>query len=441
MTPVKYLYMIKTSFWYIPSIYSISAVAFSVLSLRIEAYFMQAENFYFAIPSLLLTDINLAHTILSSISASLLTMTTITFSTILVVLTTFLSEFSPRTIQNFITDRKTQHVLGIFAGGFIYSILLLLFLRETEPGSLFLVPSFAVFFAILCLLVFVYFIHHASTWIQVSNLIHYITITTMKKIDSDFRDKEGVHADAPWEDWESEEIKHINPKKIHLRETGYIKHIDVEGMIEQAVKDNCIIRVEKKLSEYVDQSTPVLSLWSMGNHKQIGSYHRFIAVGPNKSPVDDMEFGITKLVEIALRALSPGINDPNTAINCIENLGRIMTKLGGKYLPKSYHNDRDRNLRVILEKPDFSDYLYRCFYQIRKYGFEDISVLASGLKALTIIAENNSEHVKKTVWEFTEYILEGLAEEKMLTLDKKFINERLEALARAAGHTKYFKPL
>ncbi|MDG5790052.1 DUF2254 domain-containing protein [Evansella sp. AB-P1] len=443
MTLKGILIKIRSSFWYIPSLFGAFAVVLALVSLEVDSLITANESILRIIPVMLLTDLDLAQTILSSISASLLTMTTITFSTILVVLTTFLSEFSPRTLQNFITDNKTQSVLGVFVGGFVYSILLLLLLRENETTNLFIVPSFAVLFAIICLVVFVFFIHYVSRWMQVSNLIHEITYHTIKKIDNEFKDMEDVHEDAPWEDWESEELFNITPRKILSDKAGYIKYIDLNGLLKQATNDDCIIQIERKISEYVDNDTVIFSLWIVGNSRDLSTknYLKYIAVGTEKTPVENIDFGITKIVEITLRALSPGINDPNTAINGIENLGKVLSKLGSKYLPKSYLNDSNRNLRVMMDRADFSDYLYKSFYQIRQSGFNDISVLSAGIKALTFIAENNSKKIKEVIWEFAEYIIEGIDEEKLLTLDRKYINRQLEKLARSVEHKHNFKGL
>ncbi len=136
---------IRSSFWYIPSLYGVFAILLALLSVQFDQSITSIPLIDQKVHSIFFTDIGLARTILSTISASLLTMTTITFSTILLVLTTFLSEFSPRTLQNFISDHSTQRVLGIFVGGFIYSILLLLFLKDTTR-DIFIVPSFAVFY-------------------------------------------------------------------------------------------------------------------------------------------------------------------------------------------------------------------------------------------------------------------------------------------------------
>lgn len=441
MDSAHFFIRIKKSFWYLPFLYGLMAAVLAIVSPKMNSYIVNQEAILSILPKVLFTNITLSQTILSSISASLLTMTTITFSTILVVLTTYLSEFSPRTIQNFITNHITQHVLGIFVGGFIYSILLLLLLRETSTTTKFIVPAIAIFVSITCLLVFVFFIHHVTNWIQVSNLIHNITIETIEKIKMNLNDLTEVHEDAPWKDWESDEIKHITPKQFCMNKAGYIQYINVEGLVLHATKDDSIIRIEKQVNDYVDQDTPLLSLWTLTPHKMEGRYDKYFIIGSKQAAVNDIEFGLTKIVEIGLRALSSGINDPNTAINCIENLGKILTKLGSKYLPKSYHNDEDGNLRIIYEKPDFADYLYTCFFQIRQYGFNDLSVLSAGIKSLTLIAESNAKHIKEIVWEFAEYVIEGIDKKTLLSLDKRYINKQLAALARATGHKKEFEPL
>lgn len=433
---------IRSSFWAIPFIYALFAVILSLLSISLDNYIINHQEILDLIPPILLVDIDLTRTILSSISTSLLTMTTITFSMILVVLTTFLSEFSPRTLQNFIKNPSTQRVLGIFVGGFIYSILLLLLLRPTESTTEFFVPSLAVFLAIICLLVFVFFIHHISSWIQVSNLIHNISISALQKIDRQLVNENEVHEDAPWEDWESEEIKNKSPHQVHTHKTGYINKVNVQGLIKQAKKDDCIVRIERQMGDYVNSETSLLSIWTINHHSSsIRNYEKYVSVSKKKNPIEDIEFDLTKLVEIALRALSTGINDPYTAINCIDNLGRVLSKLGKKYLPQSFHNDKNKNLRVIWERPDYHHYLYRSFYQITNNSFNNPSVLLAITKALTSIANNNSSKIKEIVWELSEYIIEGISQESLLSLDRRYINDQLVSLAKSTGHSNDFKPL
>lgn len=430
---------IRSTLMYIPTVYGLIAVVLAFISIYIDRLITADHSSKRYLPDLFFSDLDLAKTILSAIASSLLTMTTITFSTILVVLTTFLSQFSPRTLRNFITDKITQRVLGFFVGGFIYSIVLLLSLKDRGTDQVFIFPSFSVLISIACVLVFVFFIHHVTSWIQVSSLIHNITIHTISKIDEELMDKEKVKEDAPWEDWESDDLHQLTPQPFCLQKTGYIQEIDTDGILDQATKFNCIVRLEKKLGDYVDQDTPVLSIWKLDKSVEPKSFEKFFSVTIQMAPIEDIEFGIVKIVEIALRALSPGINDPNTAINSIDNLGKILTKLGKKHLPRPYINDKDRNLRVIKHQLSFSDYLYRSFYQIRQSGFHDISVLSTGIEALTLIAGSNDSEIKKDVWELALYIKEGINSETLLSLDRKFIHEKFLQLASACGQSQEYE--
>lgn len=121
---------IKANFWITPSLYGIVAFVLATISTFLDRYLTAHKQWLKLVPSVFLTDKELAHTILSSVSNSLLTMTTITFSSVLVVLTTFVGQFSPRTIQNFNTDAKTQRVLGTFIGGYVYVLVLLIQVRS-----------------------------------------------------------------------------------------------------------------------------------------------------------------------------------------------------------------------------------------------------------------------------------------------------------------------
>lgn len=431
---------IRSNFMYLPTLYGVVAFIIAILSIKLEAIIMKQKAIQHIIPSVLFTDIGVARTILSTISASLLTITTITFSTILVVLTTYLSNFSPRTLQNFITNHSTQRVLGMFVGGFVYSIVLLLILEDAGPDTRYIVPSFAITISIICLFVFVFFIHHVTSWIQVSNLIYNITQSTSKRIEKDLSDLNDVKEDSPWDDWESEEIKHIIPQPIYMNKVGYIQFIDINGIINQANRDDSIIRIERNINDFVDEETVILSMWSKKDANSFMDYEKFITIGSKQSPFHNIELGMSKIVEIAVRALSPAVNDPNTAINCIDNLGRILVKLCKKHLPKSYFNDQYRNLRVIFEQPTYSDYLYKSFSQILRYGVQDVTILLAIIKALTSIAESAPQS-RKIIWGFAQFVIEGINKEELLSLDRNYLNKRLKRLATTTGYPKDFKPL
>jgi uncharacterized membrane protein len=396
----------------------------------VDRYLAEHSNLMKAIPSVFFTDKDLAHTILSAISTSLLTMTTITFSSVLVVQTTFLGQFSPRTLQHFNTESKIQQVLGTFIGGYIYSLVLLIQVRDNELSNTFIVPSFAIIVAFICIGMFVFVIHHVTDWIKVGNLISNITRETLSSVEKNRIEESNLNVAQEYRGLDLKDMKSI---KIKSKKQGYIQFADLKKMVDFAARSNIIIKLEKIPGNYIDVDTPFLTVLSEQNsidEKQILS---FLFITPDQESVQDVSLGIQKLAEIALRAIAPGKNDPETAINCIEQLSQILTKIANTHSSEQYYRDGQNNVRVMLEKPSFTDYLYQSFYQIRHYGKADVSVMASIIKALALIAETNEKSIKDLVWEFSDYIMEGLKREEWLQMDKKFLHVHLDRLMAACN--------
>ncbi|MGG4489799.1 DUF2254 domain-containing protein [Metabacillus idriensis] len=422
--PIKpILVKLKSNFWITPAIYAVLFFILAVLSMTGDRYL--AENGYFKhIPSAFLTDKELAHTILSATSTSLLTMTTITFSSVLVVLTTFLANFSPRTMHNFNSDSKIQRVLGVFIGGYIYSLVLLNQVRENETSNDFIVPTLAIIVAFICVGMFVFLIHHMTEWIKVGNVISNITKETLISIEDKKR------TDDPEENFSIDKEKTLEIKSSN---EGYIQDIAMSELIDFAQQEQLVISFTKDQGDYVDVDTPLLLVSSEGEFIDEDELLKFITFNTDHESKHDIEFGIQKLAEIALRGIAPGKNDPETAIACIEHLAQILTKIGKNHSPSPYHRDSKNQIRIVLPKPTFTDYLYESFYQIRHYGKEDVSVMASVLKALILAAETNRSEIKQDVWEFSAYIYEGIKQQDWLSLDKNLLNKQLKKLANVCG--------
>lgn len=416
---------INSNFWLTPALYAVIFFLLAVLSMMADRYL--AERDYFKhIPSVFLTDKELSHTILSATSTSLLTMTTITFSSVLVVLTTFIANFSPRTMHNFNADSKIQQVLGIFIGGYIYSLVLLIQVRENETNNDFIVPSLAIIVAFICVGMFVFLIHHMTEWIKVGNLISNITKETLSSIENKKRtDEPQSDENFSLDGWKAIEMK--------SEKEGYLQDISLEKLVAVAERKNIRIRFNKNQGDYVNVDTPLLTVYSEDDYPGEDDILTHITFNEDLESKHDIEFGIQKIAEIALRGIAPGKNDPETAIACIEHLAQILTKIGKNHSPSPYHCDNNGKIRVVLPKPSFSDYLYESFYQIRHYGKEDVSVMASILKALILIAETNRSEIKQAVWDFTAYIVEGMMKEEWLSLDQKLLNIQLKKLAEVCG--------
>ncbi|WP_282138076.1 DUF2254 domain-containing protein [Rossellomorea aquimaris] len=426
----------RKSFWFVPFLFSLISLVLALITFYFDWWLSQHD--YPLFPKVLFSNFDLSMTIISTIASSIMTMTTITFSTIMVVLTTFLSQYSPRTLQNFINDRPTQRVLAIFVSGVVYCITLLVLLQDESVQKLYISSSFAGIVAIICLFVFVYFVHHVSNWVKVSNLIHNITIKTNQKIDNSYLYRKNAINEQP-STFNEALFEDTEPILVYSEQSGYLQQINIEGMLTKAASDEAVVRMVKTPGEYLLEGTPVMTAWTTNKDIDVEDYLEYLVLGPDKEPMEDIELGIRKLVEIALRAISPAINDPNTAKNCIEEIGIILSKLAKHKIPSSYLSDEENNVRIILEQPTFGDYLYKSFYQLRHYGKQDISIIAEILRSLRMIGENNSEETKRMVWTFKDYILEGIDYDSLQNLDMQYIMRHLDELAAACMQTDWDK--
>ncbi|WP_261130049.1 DUF2254 domain-containing protein [Bacillus sp. Marseille-Q3570] len=432
------LHKVHQSFWYLPAFYSVIAVLLAYLSVEVD-FWMDLRQLHMRFPGFMITDRNTTQLILSALATSILTMTAITFSSIMVLLSTYLAQYSPRTLDNFLSDMVTRRVLGIFIGSFLYFVLVLLWMNISDQQSFLVIPSLSVFLSALCLGFFVYFIHHVGTWIQVNNLIQDITDNCISILSSHKDDRSDLvsSTSSPWSSWENEEYKTKECRTASSEFSGYLQFIDLDKMVELATRDDILIRFEKNIGDYVDEGTILFSYWSLDDRSfNIEDYLQNIRVGTQRTTEQDIEYGIQKLTEIALRAISPAVNDPYTAITCIQRLGKILSRLAQTSLEEPYIYDSEKNLRVILNTGEFSQVLYKSFYQIRHYGKQDVSVIGAIFEALTLIAEKSAVPMKDSIWEFAKAIVEGIDRSALIHLDFKYLNYKLDVLARHTGHQK-----
>lgn len=431
----EYWIKFRHSFWFLPTFYGTLAIFLSIISVIIEKS-VSIEQIRDYVPNALLTDVKLGQTILNAIAVSVLTMTAITFSSIMVVLTTYSSQFSPRTLQDFISDIVTQRVLGVFTGAFIYSLLILLFIKDVSDKKLFIAPGIAVVWAIVSLGFFVFFIHHVATWTQVNNLIDKISTRTLRTIKESFHlidESSNTHTKDLSAHEDLQQIDMSDKITVHSSEGGYLQMIKVSAIIDKAKSRNELLKVERRIGDYILKDTPLFSVieGSSSEEEYQQSYEECFVIGTERNTVQDVEFGIQKLVEIALRAISPGINDPHTAINSINRIGSILAELGDTAFPRPFYYDENDELRVVIDIHSYRELLYKAFYQIRHYAREDVSVCASTLSVLHGIIERNptDRGVHKAIWDFTKYFVDGIEKDVLLDWDKDFINEKVERLA------------
>ncbi len=423
----RLLLKIRKSIWIYPVLSCILSLILAGLIIMVDTrYIFDAQE---VLPDILFTSIDLAKTILGTISGSLLAMTTFTFSTTMVVLTMYSSQFSPRTVENFLTNKTTMKVLGIFMGGFVYSIFSLLFMRNALSEVMVLSATVAVIYSIVCLFYFSIFVNHVGTFIQAGNLINRLYAEAYEKINEyEDRIENRYMTDKPELGYYEAQYDILSP------DNGYIQIIDYDDIFNIAREADAVIVLDKVMGQFVTKNTVLFSVYFKKNavsehiKKQLVNN---VLIGPDKNELEDFNFSIQKIVEIALRAISPGINDPNTANHCIRIIGVLLSEIShidSGYI--TYRDDETSKSAAVFEAIDFEKELYFTYYQLVHYASADVSVMISILKSLRYIIENSTGRNEAIVKKMCGYVMDHLDEKLKTGLDYEMLLKEQEMVTR-----------
>jgi uncharacterized membrane protein len=422
---IKFWIKVRDSFWFTPSIYSIVAFIAVILTHLMDEWLLGDSQKQ--LPHILIIEEEITRGLYTSLVTAILTMTTISFSVIMVVLTTYSSQFSPRTLQDFMQSRMTHHILGFFSFGFIFALVNLVLMGQHDTT---LGPFLMVLIAIICLAFFIYFIHHAAKRLQVSSLIQSIHYDCTQVIKNQFSKKEyGEH-----ESWEASEVEKTKDRSSQYKlasNSGYIQKIDWMSLIKWAKMNDCVIYLQQQIGDYVTKDLPLLTVYSDKMLDGLDQTEECIVIGNGRTDLEDLEFNIQKLVEIAVKAVSPSVNDPDTAMNCINRIGSVLSELGKEFKKTRYLTDDQNKLRVIKKTTNYEDFLYKGFYQIVYYGKADISICYSLIEVLYKLAITcKDEKIRGKIWTFHYYIIDTIEWEKLHHMDRQHLNSIYEKLKR-----------
>lgn len=418
----KAFYNWREKLWVTPAFFSLLAILLSIAMFYVDL--LLVERFREYIPGIVLTNVELAKTIMGELAGALLTMTTFTFSTILVVLTMYSSQFSPRTLKNFIHDPVTWRVLGIFLGGFIYNTLSLLFMRDDLYETDVLAAFVGIVIAFICLATFAYFIHHIATHVQVGKLLNELEADA-ERVISDYSEKQKNDMELS-EGW----VPGGMVKTLKAQQDGYIQFLHFDEIVDCAKQQEFEIEILQRIGTYVHEETELFRVYV--KEERDLDIHRFVTIGQERTSSQDVDFAVQKMVEVALRAISPGINDPNTANGIILRIGRLLGKMSHLKTGAIVMADDRGQARVKYHFFSYEDLLYRTFHQLAHYGKEDVSVVGSMFEALTIALETSGQHDREAIWASHLYVLDRLDGQSLSGMDRQFVQGKLDALARAA---------
>ncbi len=330
-------------------------------------------------------DPQVAQVILAAIAGSIMTVVSIVFAILLMTLTLASMQFSPRIILSFTRDRVTQWTLGIFLGTFLYCVAALPAARSLPtPFSPVVTVLGAVVLALACVCWLLYFIHHIARSISVNQIVDKIATETETVIDEMMpaprRQSALVRQSlAAGPEFES---------TILNTQSGYIRFIDLGRLLELAKRYRVSLHVLRRVGHFVPAGVPLVKVARIdrlppgGDSALLGAFE----FGPSRTLQQDVEFGVLQIVDIALRAISPAVNDPSTAISCVDQLSRILIRFAAREPPESVLYDLPGVPRVVLSWIDFDRLLDAAFEQIRLYSQTDVAVSLRMLRALGDIA-------------------------------------------------------
>lgn len=423
--------LFRESFWFLPAVYNAVALAIAAITVSID-YVLTPKM---AVAEVILIPIGLSIEILSTLAGAILTMTAITFSSIMVVLSTYSAQFSPRVLQNFISDRSTQHVLALFSSGFTYSIVTLLFMNKTKTEHVFVTPAIAVIWGFAAIGAFVFLIHHTAMWMQVNNLIGYLAERTEKTIERVMQRE--VHKQrAPHSDADEAALDPERGRPIPAPMSGYVILVLLDQLFKHAREAGEKVRIEVHIGEYVMEGQRIMTVWREGEGEvNETAYRDCVQFGDEQKDWQDIAFGVRKLVEIAVRAISPAVNDPYTAAACVKRMAPILGMLAHQDQRASALRDDDGNLRVVTKDFSFEDYLFWAFPEIRHYGKNDLTVISSIIETLTLVARDCPGKFHDTLWRYgfnTGRIF--FADREVADAERDFLLGRIKMLAAVTGH-------
>jgi uncharacterized membrane protein len=308
--------------------------------------------------------------VFASVIGVMMTVVSIVLSVLLVAITFASIQFSPRILTAFVEDRPSQRTIGVFLGTFMYCLFAYSSARSVPPTTPALAALGAMVLALSCIVALVGFVHHIARAINVNFITERIARETERVIEemtSEPRSRGPAGGGQP--------RPRLQGPVVRATRSGYIRYIDTQRLRSIAKSAGLAVSVERRVGHFVAEGVPVARLSKPRNIDGLeAEILGTIDFGPVRTMEQDVEFGLLQLVDIALKAISPAVNDPSTAINCIDQLSRLLVRLASREPVRTMFFDPPGTVRVVLPDVPFSRLLDVAFEQIVHYGKSDVAV-------------------------------------------------------------------
>ncbi|MGE3275027.1 MAG: DUF2254 domain-containing protein [Vicinamibacterales bacterium] len=424
---------LRTSLWFVPSLMTAAAAGLAFVTPGLEP---AAEPWLHAVDGLSMWGPEGARSLLSTVASSMITIAGVAFSIMVVALQLASSQLGPRLLRTFMRDTGNQVVLGTFISTFMYCLLAMLSIGNEGPSA---VPRLAVtvgvVLALLSLGVLIYFIHHAALSMQAPEVIAAVTGEFHRAIEEvgAAKRREGDRGRAVPEGLRADVA-------IAARRAGYVRRLDQAGLMRAATAHDVVIVLEYRPGHFVFEGSTLAHVTRRLDGDEGEALARAvndgIILGRQRTAEQDVEYCATQLVEIALRALSPGINDPFTAVACVDHLSNALGRLARTAFPEAGLAGDDEQLRLVRQGVRFPDVLDAAFRQIRQASERSPALAIRLLQGLARIgAQVESGADRDAVRRHADLTLETGLDACTVEPDRDAVRERYQAVLDALRST------
>lgn len=389
---------LKSSFWFLPVLIILGAIGAAVWTIyldRVSGYEPAG-----AIRIVFTGSPASARSVLSTISSAMIGVAGTVFSITLVALTLASSQFGSRLLRNFMHERINQIVLGTYVSTYVYCLIVLNVV--SDGGEFTFVPAYSVLAALIAtvanIVLLIIYIHHIAVSIQSDKIISDIAESLSENIGQLFPEEMGEEPSGDEvRDLESLKKSFGHKQPVTPSRNGYLRFINDAVLFKKATERDMLIVLKCRPGDYLIENMVVAEICCREriSSEEIRDFQKTFITGKSRTPQQDPEFAIHQMVEIAARALSSGINDPYTAIACIDNLTATMCYLARAGFPSGFRHDEAGRLRIIADVLDFEGMLDAAFDQIRQYSKSSPSVIIRLMEALVTINEFANNHAYK----------------------------------------------
>lgn len=411
---------LRTSLWLLPALFVVATLALGTVLAHLQPSAGTAlQPFVFGGTAAGARDL------LAALAGAMITVTGLTFSLTVIALQMAAGQYSPRVLRGFLADRGVQLVLSWLIGTFAYCVAVLRVIRESTDGADEVLPDVAVTVGVVLTLgalgMLVYFLHHLTRMLRVETILREIAEDTCAAVDATFPeplDEADVMPPIP--------EPRTHGHRVRAKRSGYLQAVERRGLVANAEKGDLVVRLRPAVGSHVTVGTTLGWVWKRDGAPVTDAdadadpdadldrlVHDRVQLGTERTMRQDVAFGVRQLVDIAVKALSTGMNDPSTAVEALAQLSTVLCRLATRRLGSVVAADDAGQVRLVLPRPDFPDYLHLLVDQIMRYGGGEPAVVLAVLGALADVAEQIDGHAERgqTVADQVERVLEVAARE------------------------------